>query len=170
MALSRRSILGLGLGGTIALTLGGLALFPGRGVTPQSPLQSFTPAQYATLCALAEVVCPASDALPSALEVGVPAQLDALFATLPPENGQEIGLALGLLENALVGALLDARPRPFSRLPIERRVEIWAAWSRSNIPLRRTVYKGLNSLISATAYGNPAYQRHAGYPGPPVPA
>ena len=168
MALSRRSFLGLSAAGTLVLGAAGLALFPGKRVPPQDWLLTFTESEYSTLVALIETVSPGSSGAPSGVELGVAAELDTLFSTLPPENGAEIALALGLLENALVGAILDARPRPFSRLPLERRAEIWAAWCTSRIPLRRTVYKGLNALIQATTWGHPEMTALAGYPGPPT--
>jgi hypothetical protein len=167
MALSRRSFLGLSAAGTLVLGAAGLALFPGKRVPPQDWLLTFTESEYSTLVALIETVSPGSSGVPSGVELGVAAELDTLFSTLPPENGAEIALALGLIENALVGAILDARPRPFSRLPLERRAEIWAAWCTSRIPLRRTVYKGLNALILATTWGHPEMTALAGYSGPP---
>lgn len=168
MALSRRSFLGLSAAGSLVLAAGGLALFPGKRVPPKGALLTFTEAQYGTLVALVETVSPGGSGIPSGVALGVAAELDTLFSTLPPESGAEIALALGLIENALVGALLDGRPRPFSRLPLERRAEIWAGWSTSRIPLRRTVYKGLNALILATTWGHPEMTAIAGYPGPPT--
>lgn len=168
MALSRRSFLGLSAAGSLVLAAGGLALFPGKKAPPDGRLLTFTEAQYSTLVALVETVAPGNATVPGGVALGVAADLDALFSTLPPENGSEIALALGLIENALVGALLDGRPRPFSRLPLERRAEIWAGWSTSRIPLRRTVYKGLNALILATTWGHPEVTASAGYPGPPT--
>lgn len=167
MALSRRSFLGLSAAGTLVLGAAGLALFPGKRVPPQGVLLTFTESEYSTLVALIETVSPGGPGVPSGVELGVAAELDTLFSTLPPENGAEIALALGLIENALVGAIFDARPRPFSRLPLERRAEIWAAWCTSRIPLRRTVYKGLNALILATTWGHPEMTALAGYSGPP---
>ena len=167
MALSRRSFLGLSAAGTLVLAASGLALFPGRKVAPAGALLTFSESQYSTLVALVAIVSPGGSGVPSGVELGVPTELDTLFSTLPKEKGAEIALALGLIENALVGALFDARPRPFSRLPLERRAEIWAAWSTSRIPLRRTVYKGLNALILATTWGHPEMTALAGYPGPP---
>ncbi len=168
MALSRRSFLGLSAAGTLVLGATGLALFPGKKVPTDGWLLTFSESQYSTLVALVETVSPGGSGIPSGVDLGVAAELDTLFSTLPPENGAEIALALGLIENALVGALLDARPRPFSRLPLERRAEIWTTWSTSRIPLRRTVYKGLNALILATTWGHPEMTALAGYPGPPT--
>lgn len=168
MALSRRSFLGLSAAGSLALAVGGLALFPGEKVAPDGPLLTFSEREYSTLVALVATVSPQELGVPGGVALGVARDLDTLFSTLPPENGAEIALALGLIENALVGALFDGRPRPFSRLPLERRAEIWAAWSTSRVPLRRTVYKGLNALILATTWGNPEMTALAGYPGPPT--
>lgn len=168
MALSRRSFLGLSAAGTLVLAASGLALFPGKHVASPHWLLTFTERQYSTLVALVETVSPGGSGVPSGVELGVAAELDTLFSTLPPENGAEIALALGLIENALVGAIFDARPRPFSRLPLQRRAEIWAGWCTSRIPLRRTVYKGLNALILATTWGHPEMTAIAGYSGPPI--
>ena len=102
MALSRRSFLGLSAAGTLVLGATGLALFPGKKVPTDGWLLTFSESQYSTLVALVETVSPGGSGIPSGVDLGVAAELDTLFSTLPPENGAEIALALGLIDRKSV--------------------------------------------------------------------
>lgn len=167
---SRRTLLQVGVGGTLVLALGGigLALQPTAIVAPPGPLQALSPRQYAVLVALAETVLPPREGLPSTHEVGVAAKVDALLATLHPGVATELGQALLLLENALPGLLLDGRIRPFSQASLEERTRVLERWRTSRLTVRRQVFRGLSALVASAYWADPRTHAYIGYKGPPA--
>jgi hypothetical protein len=170
MDLTRRRLLGIGLVGTAALALAGvgLGLRPGVETAPQTELLVLTPTQFSVLAALSVVVCPGDDALPDARHFQVAEKLDATLATVHPGLAAELGQALLLLENALAGAFLEGRITPFTACTRAEQTEIWNSWARSDLALRRTVFKGLTGLITATYWSHQELWAAIDYPGPPT--
>ncbi|MCK6505665.1 hypothetical protein L6R53_20090 [Myxococcota bacterium] len=169
MSTSRRGILKIGLGGAALLAAGGLGLglWPGASREPLAPLQALSPRAFGVLAAVARTFCPGGDGLPSADELDIAGALDATIATLHPADQAELQQVLLLVDNALVGALLDGRPQPFSRADDATRRATLLSWRESRIPLRRTAYKALRGLVMAAYWGHPRLYAAAGYPGPP---
>ena len=148
----------------------GLALQPTKMVQPAGPLQVFSPEQFSILFAVANRVHPGLNGLPTGADVYVAEGVDALLGAANPGIGQEIGLALQLLENGLSNFVFDGRPRNFSACLPATQDLILAGWRDSRVETRRTVYKGLLGLITATYWARPQLWKHVGYPGPPTPA
>lgn len=167
--ITRRHVLGLAAAGSAVLAAGGVGLALRGSVLrePRRALRVLDPVGFSVVAAAADVFCPATETLPSGWDLLVPEKVDDLLAAQLPGAGEELGQALLLLENALVGAVLDARPRPFTACDPAVRLEVLRAWQRSAIPLRRTVYKALRGLCSAPYWADPVVWEHVGYPGPP---
>jgi hypothetical protein len=134
---------------------------------PRSPLRALDARQFSVLAALADRICPGGQGLPSAWDLQVPEKVDLLLDSLHPATIAELGFALGLVENGLVGLMLDGRFRAFTRCPPEVQDAALAAWRDSRLPDRRIAYRALVSLISAAYWGDPATFVHLGYAGPP---
>jgi hypothetical protein len=169
MSIPRRALLKYGLGGAGLLTLGGVGLALQGSVlrAPNAPLQALDPVEYSVLFAVADRVCPGQGAHPAAHAIDVAGAVDALLATLDPATTGEIKLLLRLLENALPGALLDGRVRPFTACSPEQQDATLAAWQHSAILVRRAGYKVLRALCASTYYADPRSFAGSGYPGPP---
>lgn len=167
MALSRRTFLGLGLGGAAVLAVAGIGLMPTTLRPSATPLRVLSPRAFSVLAAVADRICPGGGAFPSASEVGVAESIDALLAMSDPSMGAEVGQALLLLDNALAGLLFDGRPTTFTGASPEIQDATLAAWASSSLLLRRKVYKALRGLVAGTYYGSPRVYAAVGYPGPP---
>lgn len=133
-------------------------------------LLALDPGSASILAAVAEVVCPGGDGLPTAREVGVVARVDALLAAMHPGAVADFTSLLGLLESALFGLLLDGRPRPFSACDAADRAEGLERWRTSRIPERRTGYRALHGLINGAYWSHPEVFSYTGYSGSPFAA
>ncbi|MCB9681636.1 MAG: gluconate 2-dehydrogenase subunit 3 family protein [Alphaproteobacteria bacterium] len=169
MALTRRGLLGVGLGGAALLAVGGIgvALRPTVLREPAMPLQALSPRAFSVLAAVADRVCPGGDGAPTAAAVHVAEKVDALMATLPSAVAAELEQALMLLENALAGLVLDGRPRTFTASTPAQQDVILATWRDSSLQLRRQVYRAVRGLTAAAYHGSPETYASVGYPGPP---
>jgi hypothetical protein len=167
---TRRSILGLGLGGAAVLALGGvgLALRPGAGGPAPEGLQALDPDAYRVLEAFAARVCPGSTSgFPSAAEIGLARKVDAHLATMHPADVAELRQALLLLENALAGFLLEGRTTPFTASSPAVQDRALAAWRSHRLGVLRKAYKGLRALCATAYYSDPRVFAAVGYRGPP---
>lgn len=169
MSTTRRRLLQVGLGGAALLAVGGVgvALRPGVLRAPSAPLQALDPRSFSTLAAVADAVCPGTEVYPSAAGVGVAEGIDALLASCDPGMTDELTQALMLLENALVGLLLDGRPVAFTALSPATQAEVFEGWRTSRIGVRRQIYKALRGLCASVYYAHPDTWPGSGYPGPP---
>jgi hypothetical protein len=169
MATSRRNLLTGGLAAAALLAAGGVGLALRPGAPPPQPaiLLALTPQQYGILVAVAARICPGGDGTPTATEIGVAGKVDALLSTMHPADAAELGQGLLLIENALVGLLLDGRVTPFTLLGPAEQDEVLDTFRTSRIPIRRSVFKALRGLIAASYWGDPRMYATAGYPGPP---
>ncbi|MGC6491417.1 MAG: gluconate 2-dehydrogenase subunit 3 family protein [Myxococcota bacterium] len=170
MTLTRRQLLGAGLGTAVLLAAGGigLSLQPTRMVAPSRPLKALSPRAFSVLVAVADRVCPGTDAAPSATHIGVAELVDDLMGTMHPTDVAEFEQALQLLENGLAGLLLDGRPRTFTTCSKEEQDRVLENWRTSALTLRRKAFKALRGLCAAAFYGNPGAYPAVGYPGPPA--
>ena len=169
MGSTRRRFLTYGLGGVVLLAAPGVGLGLRSSVLVDAPppLQTFDHRQFSVLTAVAETLCPGGPGLPSATELGVAAQLDALFARMHPGVGKDLGLALNLLENALAGALLDRRLQTFTACAATLRAEVLRDWSTSAIAARRAIFKALRGFVMAAYWADARTRAFTGYPGMP---
>ena len=169
MSPSRRTLLTAGLGGAVLLGLGGagLALRPGAEVDVTPDLRVLTPRQYGILVAVADRICAGGDGRPAASAVGVAEKVDHQLSTMHPADAVELGQGLLLIENALVGLLLDGRTMPFTLLGPDAQDAVLEDFRTSRIAIRRSVYKALRGLVAASYWGDPRLYAAVGYPGPP---
>ncbi len=161
----RRLLFGAGAG-TLLLALGGasVALRPTVLRKPRRPLRALDPTAFSILTAVVEVICPVD---PSPIALEIPEDIDAFLATCDPRVTHEVAAALRLVENALPSLLLDGDLRPaFSACSIEQRRRVLRAFRDSRIGLRRTIYKALQALVTASYYGHPATFTISGYDPP----
>ena len=166
--MERRSFLKLGFGASLVLAAGGLGLGLQSSLlrTPAVPLSALTQRQYSVLTAIVDRIHPGGEGWPSGSELQVAEKLDKLFASANPGLAKEFGLALLLLENALTGFLFGQRVKPFTRCSPEVQDRILASWQTSSLDFRRTVFKGINGLCTATYWAAPELRKGIGYPGP----
>jgi hypothetical protein len=135
--------------------------------TPRTPLRVLDPVGFSVVAAVADRFCPATADLPSAWDLEVPEKVDAFLAAQLPGVGAELAPALLLVENGLVGLLLDGRARPFTTCDAATQDQALRAWKNSSLTVRRTAFKALRQLCSAPYWANPRVWAHTGYPGPP---
>lgn len=137
--MKRRGFLKLGIvgGALLAVTGAGIALIPGdRSVRPRSPLGVLSEAQFAVLVALAARVLARTTADPLTIAHSV----DTALRFAPPEVQKDLGLALGLLDNALVALLTGRKPTPFTQLPELEQDAALHSWGDSRLALLRSAY------------------------------
>ncbi len=167
MALSRRSFIGLGVGGAAVLSLGGIGLRPTALRPSAAPLVALDARTFSVLAAFAERVAPGGGAFPPASAVKVAEKVDALLATCPASMLAEFKQALLLFDNALAGLMFDARPSTFSSCDAQTQDAIMESWQNSRLDLRRQVYKAIRGLCAGAYYGSAEVYAAVGYPGPP---
>jgi hypothetical protein len=169
MGSTRRRFLTYGLGGVVLLAVPTLGLGLRRTVLiePGHPLQTFNQRQYSVLCAVADTFCPGGGGLPTASEVAVPEQLDALYARTHPGVGKDLAAALDLLENALASALLDQRVQTFTACSPSTRATVLEQWRTSGILTRRAIYKAVRGFVMAAYWGDRRTWTHLDYAGMP---
>ncbi|MBA2322124.1 MAG: gluconate 2-dehydrogenase subunit 3 family protein [Deltaproteobacteria bacterium] len=169
MITTRRTVLAAVVATSVVGATAGVALvaMPTAIRRDLPPLRALDPASASILAAVADVVCPGGDGLPTATEIGVVGRVDALLASMHPGAVADFTSLLGLLESALFGLLLDGRPRPFSACDPAQRAAGLERWRTSRIPERRTGYRALHGLVSGAYWSHPAVFPHTGYPGSP---
>lgn len=165
MSWTRRSLLFAAGSTTLLAAVAGLvASAPTVHTVPGRPLQALTPTGFSILAAVADTLCPPPKPALSCRALFIAEDVDAFLASCDPSVAEEVGLALLLVENALPSLVLDGQPRgTFTASDPEVRSAVMAAFRDSRIPARRTVYKALLGLVSATYFGHPALQEHTGY-------
>src|ERR1700678_4694065 len=121
------------------MTLALAALLPARSPLPARPQAGLLSEHERTvLLAVAEAAMPAS----GGLEGGSPATIarfEHWLGQLSPNARR--GLGAGFL--ALEASPLPTRGRPFSRLPLEARMEVLAAWEQSRLHPVRALLRAL---------------------------
>lgn len=169
MKLTRRTMLRAGLGAASMAALGGaaLALQTGDLPAPPSALQVLDAHAHAVVAAVAATLLPTGPGRPDPLALGIPALVDGHMATMHPADQAELIQGILLLDNALVGLMMDGRPRTFTACDPQTRRATLEAWRTSRVEVRRVVYKALRGLIVAAYWGHPELYLAAGYPGPP---
>jgi hypothetical protein len=151
------------LGGALLFTGGlGLSLWPTRKQhAPVRALEVLDERAFAVLAAITATMIPSAD------PIAVAHFVDETFAARPPAMQRDLLRLLALVESGLWGALLDGRPRPFTRLPPEGRVAALEAMRDSRLALRRSGYQVLRRLAVSAHWCQPARWAELGYAGPP---
>jgi len=129
--------------------------------------------QRRALEAIVDTFLPATDGLPSATQLDVPARLLELIEANPrvAERKQVLQL-LTLWDGALLTALGGGGFKRFSALDQAAREKVLLSWADSRLPQRRAAFKALRNGALLCAYGapapgqdgNPLWER-SGYPG-----
>ena len=170
MVQTRRSLLKKGLwgGGLLALSGVGLSLQSSHIAHPPNiGLQVLTPQAFGTLLALINHVLPSKIGFPATDEIRVAERVDALLAKMHPADGAELLQALQVIENPVLGALLDLRFQPFSAASPASQKQTLQNWKTSRLAVRRTGYVALSGLIKSSYFSHPKTYASVGYPGPP---
>ncbi|HCH64370.1 MAG TPA: hypothetical protein DFR83_16310 [Deltaproteobacteria bacterium] len=167
MTTSRRRILQVGIGGSVLLAAGavGLALQPGATNTPPSDLRVLDAKTWSILNAVAETMAPASG--PSATTLDIASRVDRHLDRMHPADAQEVVLALGLLENGLVGLFFGGGFRPFTQSSQAQRTAVLEGWRDSRVATLRTAFKAIRGLVVTSYYSHEETYSLCGYPGPP---
>ena len=161
----------LGAGGVAVAVTGGIGLAL-RGTVerePRRPRKVLTRKQFSVLAAFAERITPPFEVhgrtAPSPWEVEVPEQVDALLAGMHPADTAEIADALGVIESAAAGLLLEGRTSTFTASSPAAQDRIIESWRTSDLALRRKAYRALAGLCRASYYASPAVFAFVGYTG-----
>ncbi|HEX6243091.1 MAG TPA: gluconate 2-dehydrogenase subunit 3 family protein [Polyangiales bacterium] len=166
--LSRRTLLKTGLIGFALVSVGSAALLLQSGKSHTGTLSTFTPAEAGTLAALARRLCPSDGpGAPGADGLDLVTLLDQTLAPLDDELKQQLKLGLTLFDNAFTGALFGERVRPFSQLDGTAQDAVIRNWQTSSVAFRRTLMRGLSSLVMSVYWGDPRTWTRIGYAGPP---
>jgi hypothetical protein len=170
--LSRRSLLKTGLIGFALVSAGSAALLlqPPRSESATGKLATFDPKEAAVLAALARRLCPpAGPGSPGADALGLVVLLDKALGTADEEVRKGLRVGLLIFDNALTGALFGERVRPFSQLDGAAQDAVIRNWQNSSVAFRRTLIRGISSLVMAVYWGDPRSWPSTGYSGPPDP-
>lgn len=165
---SRRSVLKLGLLGSLGLAVGGVGLGLRSGLlrTPAGVLRCLDLRRFSTLAAAAEVLSPGGNGLPTAEQVHVAERVDEAFSLCHPGVQREMRQLLALLESALTGALIDRRITPFSACDLATRKRVLGSWQASRNPLLAAGFHALHAFCAGAFYSAPEVMGRIGYPGP----
>jgi hypothetical protein len=93
--------------------------------------------------------------------------IDATMEHEPPAVRDEIHELFGLLTLGPTRVLVAGIWSSWDRASEAEIHEFLAGWQKSRFALLRSAYVGLNNLITAAWYANPASWPRIGYPGPP---
>lgn len=160
-------MLSWGLLGGVLLGVVGLVGQRTQARQPARPLRVLGESEYATVLAVADLMCPGGGGLPPASAVGVAERVDDFLALADPWTQADLRRLLALFESAWGGLLLEGRPSLFSELSAERQVATLESWRHSPLRFKRLAYSALRGLIMTRYWSIPEVYRFAGYPGPP---
>ena len=117
-----------------------------------TPPSGWTPAEIATLAALAETFVRGGSVRRSNLAA------DGLTRAADPAQVRQLKLVLRLLESRPANLLLSGRPTPFrDRTPADRE-RVLLAWAGSRLALRRSAFQAFRKLLTFLAYADPGPQ------------
>ncbi len=166
--MQRRSFVKFGLLGSVLLVVGGsagLALRSGdSAIKPTRALQVLKPTAFPVMVAVAARVMLGTTANPTEIAHRV----DETLRFAPKASQRDMNLVLGLLENALTGALLRHQPTPFTLLSEADQDAALKAWRDSSLGDLRGAYHGLRKLCLAAHYASPDAFAEVSYPGPSI--
>lgn len=167
---TRRGFLKKGLFGGLLLALGGagfLAFRRGARVRLPEGLHVLDDRDYPLVLALINRLIPRRQGFPDTDTLGTAREIDRILTMVDDSARLELKQLLVLFENALPNFLFGARLKPFTQLAVDDQDLVLAEWRDSRIPLRRSGYYALRTLVMSAYYGNPAVWPAVQYPGPP---
>jgi hypothetical protein len=172
--LSRRTALKVTAGTTLGPAVAAAAiasqkpapLAAGAGGAATDVLTAVERAQLAALC---ETLCPGEPGrFPSASELNLTSLVEQRLGELEEDVRGQLKVGIAVFDNGLVYALAGEGVRPFTALSAEERARAVERWRFSGAGFRRTLYKGLASLVQSIYWSQPETQLAAGYPDPPA--
>jgi len=168
MAISRRALIRLGVGGSLLLLAGGagLAFQPSRLRAPSIPLRALDARSISVLAAIVDRLLPPRPGFPTPAELRIAERIDAFLADGDPAVAADFRRALLLFESGLAGLVFEGRSAPFTRLPPDEQDRVLHAWRTSAWSFRRMVYRAIHGLCMATYFTCPETFPGTGYPGP----
>jgi choline dehydrogenase-like flavoprotein len=130
--------------------------------------------QRRALEAICDTVCPSSDGLPSASELGVPeALLEAVGRNPRVAERRQLRQLLSLWDSQPLTAFGGGGWKRFSELPREDRERVLLSWCDSRLPQRRAAFQALCKgalllywMLPARDGGPSPVWADIGYPGP----
>ena len=152
----------LAAGGLVA---GSWRARPGRG--PARPLRFFSPAEFATMSAVADtfIAAPSDQKdIPSPADVQLVERLDAALAEEDPRETKDLKTLLFLLERG--APILGLRLGFFSAMSDDARAAYLAGWESSLLSFKRSAFAALHYLVFLHYYDDPRTWAGIGYPGP----
>lgn len=167
---TRRGFLKKGLLGGALLAIGGgtwLALKDSALATPPPGLKVLDARRYAVVLALIDRFIPERPGFPSARALDTAQAVDTILTLVDDSSRVELNQLLMLFENALANFLFGLRTTPFTKLSPEEQQAVLNEWMTSSLPLRRTGYLALRTIVMSAYYGNPQTWPATKYPGPP---
>ncbi len=142
-----------------ALGLVAYRILFGKG-KPAAGNRVLTAEEMATVEAVAEAFFPGPPQVPvSAAQAQVPRFIDGYVADLPEDRARLFRLLLRGLELSTVAS---DRAR-FSRITLERRLEILEGWDKSRLYPRRTAYRSLRFACAMGYFENEAVRAAVGW-------
>ena len=167
--MNRRQFLSYTLGTGAVVTTGLLSLsFQGSVlVSPPQSLSTLTQREYSILYHIAEILIPATPPFPSASQLNVAMQVDAVIAQTAPEQQDQFKLVLALVENPSLSTLLAFQTKPFTQSTNQQQTDRIERW-RTGPNQLRSAFKALNGMCNAAYYSSPKIEALIGYDGPPA--
>ncbi len=159
--LSRRRLLGTGLGGALLLVFGSLLPTGCERYSPTSrSLKFFTRKEYAVATQAAIRILGLDEDARD--EIGV--FMDGLLYELPRTSQTQARLMLRVVEHGT--HLFDLKTKRFTRLsPAEQDVYL-RGWMESSLGARRVIFRALKTLAALGFYAQPSSWDSVGYDGP----
>ncbi len=171
-AVSRRSLLRIGLFGSVALAGAGL-LGSLAGCSADHPAQGFVQLRDSDLPMLRRIAAvmlegaTAAASLPVAIQ-GTLASLDQGLAHLSPAVAQQVRQLFDLLSLPLTRGPSTGIWGSWEQAQDDEVVAFLQRWEHSSIDLFRQGQASLQQMILMAWYGRPESWAHCGYPGPPT--
>ncbi len=165
--ISRRKLLGLGLGATGLFAVGGAGgLLALRGAAPEVPgLKVLSAHEHRTLRALFDTIVPTGGAFePGAATFDLARTFDGFLEGEPAANVGDLKSALVLVEYGPL--LFDRSLATFSNLDAAARAKHWEGWEGADALLRRQVALAFRKFALMVFYDRPEGWAAVGYDGP----
>lgn len=163
---SRRQLIQVGIGGAVALALGGgLLRWVGSGyaLRPGEVALGLSVKQLCVARALVEALAPGGDGFPSGLELGIQQRVDEQVWAADDGTAADLRAALELIEH--VPPLLGHFGR-FSSLELRARQQVFEQLLRSRRDLFVQVAVAFKQLVQLCYYTDARVWPHIGYDGP----
>jgi hypothetical protein len=159
--LTRRRLLGTGLGGALLLAFGAVLPSGCARYSPiERPLRFLTRKEHAVVTQAAVRILGLDDEARHDLGIFI----DGLLADLPPTSQDQARLMLRVVEHGT--HLFDLKPRRFTRLGPAEQDAYLRGWMESTLGARRVIFRALKTLAALGYYAQTATFAEIGYDGP----